>query len=253
MRLSIRALCLFSVFFLLAACSGTLKPLPPTTAYSGETTGAHSLAGKKIAVMGALSLAKVQQVAPKALADQQQTGASRYVAGKAPFFLTISAQFPYIMADALRKHGLDAQPSDRISLPEGTNKENARERMAALGYDYLLFVGPETSREKGRAIFKEERQNAKNITRSVLTLGLAPVHSSTFVLAYDRNVQLLSTHNPADDREQNFPVHVAEDELVSNFDGDYAGRYAKALNAEQQKDAAAIVRWLDGGGTEPIR
>jgi len=208
-------------------------------------------------VVGALSLNKVQKFDPEtaieksdaehaAKGEQGSNIASRAIVRRMPYFLTLSAQFPYILVDAMKKHGIEAVNADQAPLPEGTNKDNIKAKLTDLGYSQVLYVGSETSREKGRPIFREERHMAANVATKVATLGLVPVHSSTFVLAYDRKVVLISSKPDEANSEQTFPMDAAEDDSVNDFNGDYSGRYAKALNAAQQKDAEAIVRWLDG-------
>jgi len=248
----------------LCACA-TPKPLAPVTAYSGDSSRIALFEGKRVVVLSPLSLKKIaeldtEKVAHDANEKRKEEGKDSlsafdsHVLHSMPFYLTLSAQFPHILVDALKKSGINAVAADAISMPDPLpqKREAIFEIYRNLGFDYVLFAGTEQGRVKGKGILTEERHAARNIATHVATLGLVPIHTSTFALNYDRTVEVISTAPGLAKAQNMFPTDVAYEETVNSLTHGfkYPERYAHDLNAAQQEDVTKILQWLkalDGG------
>ena len=256
-----RSLVLVAILFfpLLSIGCATTPVLQPTIAFSGPGSTVPALQGKKVLVMGPLSLKKLAQLDVHKVIDDKNaerrqagkselSGLAKYTVRNTPFYLTLSAQFSHIVADALRKSGIEATHLDETELsPETPSDREALIRdWAASGFEYFLIAGAETSRVPGKSIFTEEKHGAKNLLVRLATLGLVPVHTSTFSLNYDRVVELTSTAVNAKPFTQTFPTDYAYDETVNSMTHGfkYPERFARDLNMTQQKDIEAILDWL---------
>lgn len=244
-------------FFFLLGCAKPSAEQHPFDVKPLTQVSIPSLEGKRVLVVSPLSQQKVESLDVDAVIAQtdaklkaegkgETSGLTKAVTRRVPVFLQAMAKFPGVLVNSLQKSGVIAKDSERIQLDTGSEPSMLTTAAAKAGFDYVLVVGVETPLAKGRKIFNEERHTAKNIATKIVSLGLAPVHSSTFSLNYQRTVTLHSCQASQEPLQKTFVTSRSYDETVNSLTHGFgfAERFTRDLGKSQIQDAHDILRWL---------